>query len=139
MLIAGEGALEEKLQTLIEKLGVADRIKLLSFRTDIAELNTASDFFAFASIQEGLPVALMEAMARGLPVVCSRIRGNVDLIDDGVGGILFDPHSVNECKVAIQKCLLTDKQTMGSHNKEKIKNFSTQTVITQMQEIYERL
>ncbi len=49
-----------------------------------------SDMFVFMSLQEGLPVALMEAMASGLPVICSKIRGNTDLVCDGVNGVFSD-------------------------------------------------
>ena len=55
---------------------------MLGFRNDIYELLKCADAFVFPSKQEGLPVALMEAMAAGLPCIASRIRGNVDLLPD---------------------------------------------------------
>ncbi|WP_242945890.1 glycosyltransferase [Anaerobranca californiensis] len=57
-----------------------------------------SDLFAFPSYREGLPVSLMEAMASGLPIVCSNIRGNSDLIEDGKGGYLIEPDNLNEIR-----------------------------------------
>ena len=84
-LIAGQGKKEEELINLAEELGV--NLHLLGYRTDIVELLNMSDIFAFSSYREGLSVALMEAMAAGLPCVVSRIRGNSDLIEDGRGGI----------------------------------------------------
>ena len=68
----------------MQKNGALDnRVILLGYRTDIIELLRASDIFAFPSLQEGLRVALMEAMSSGVPVMASRIGGNVDLIEDG--------------------------------------------------------
>ena len=53
----------------------------MGYRTDIPELLKASDLFVFPSLQEGLPVALMEAMSCGIPCIASKIRGNADLLD----------------------------------------------------------
>ena len=90
--VAGVGPKEEELRALAESLGVGERFRLLGYRSDVKELYEAADVFVFPSFREGLSVAVMEAMASGLPVVASRIRGNMDLIDDE-GGRHFDPHS----------------------------------------------
>lgn len=75
------------------------------------------DAFAFPSLQEGLPVALMEAMAVGLPIVCSRIRGNVDLIEDGNGGYLYDCHDVEGFADGIKRIIRSNKYNrMGEIN-----------------------
>lgn len=134
-IIAGQGGLASYLQELIKELGLGGRVKLLGFRTDIAELCAAADIFVFPSFREGLSVALMEAMASGLPVVCSRIRGNTDLIDEN-GGCLFDPHSVRKCREAIQTMLARDFASMGNYNRGKVKAFSTENVLREMEKIY---
>ena len=82
LLICGSGREKEHLTALIKELGISDRAHLLGFRNDIYELLKCADAFVFPSKQEGLPVALMEAMAAGLPCIASRIRGNVDLLPD---------------------------------------------------------
>lgn len=87
-VICGQGAYESDLKKLAEELSVADHIQFLGYRNDISEICNCADLFVFMSYQEGLPVALMEAMACGIPVVCSNIRGNTDLIDDGVTGLI---------------------------------------------------
>lgn len=134
-LIAGQGSNSEKLKMIAKNFGISDKLRLLGFRTDIAELLMASDIFVFPSYREGLSVSLMEAMARGLPVAVSRIRGNVDLIDER-GGELFDPHSVGECKRAIRKVLEDDRELMGDYNRRKIQKFSTNVVLEIMDKIY---
>lgn len=89
-VICGRGVLETELKQLTRDLGVEDHVSFLGYRSDICQICHASDLFVFMSLQEGLPVALMEAMACGLPVVCSAIRGNQDLVSDGENGVLSD-------------------------------------------------
>lgn len=87
--IAGSGKLTEELTELIRSLGLEGQIHLLGFRKDARKLMYAMDLFVFPSFQEGLPVAVMEAMAAGLPVIASDIRGSHDLIRDGENGFLY--------------------------------------------------
>lgn len=137
-IIAGEGDLREHLQEVINKLGIADRVRLLGFRSDIGELCEAADVFVFPSFREGLPVSLMEAMASGLPCIVSKIRGNMDLIDEN-GGMLFDQHSVMACKEAIERVLDGEQTNMSAYNLEKIKKFSISVVEEKMKEIYQEV
>ncbi len=137
-VIAGKGGLEDYLKKLIRELDMTDRVKLLGFRNDVRELCAAVDAFVFPSFREGLSVALMEAMAMGLPVACSRIRGNVDLIDEN-GGTLFDPHSVEDCRKAVEKLLNSSAEQMGLYNTEKIKKYEISAVNKKMKEIYSAL
>jgi glycosyltransferase involved in cell wall biosynthesis len=115
---------------------MSERVKLLGYRTDVSELYAVSDAFIFPSFREGLSVSLMEAMVSGLPVVVSKIRGNTDLIDDN-GGLLFNPHSVTECREAIEQVLLSNSDTMVAHNQNKIKKFDVKSVIKQINALYE--
>ncbi|MCD7807157.1 MAG: glycosyltransferase, partial [Lachnospiraceae bacterium] len=135
LAIAGQGPLKEHLTSLIEELGVADRVKLLGYRKDISELCAAADVFVLPSFQEGLSVALMEAMACGLPCAVSAIRGNIDLIDEK-GGVLFDPHSVEETAAALTEIVKGDRVSMGSHNMEKVTEFDSEHVIDIMRKLY---
>ena len=80
--ICGEGELRQYLTDLIHQLGLKKQVRLLGYRTDVSDLCRSSDLFVFPSRQEGLPVALMEAIASKTPVVCSRIRGNTDLVQE---------------------------------------------------------
>lgn len=82
LLLCGHGELNEYLHGLADELGIVDRISFLGYREDMAEIFQASDIFLFPSFQEGLPRAMLEAMASGLPVICSEIRGNTDLMGD---------------------------------------------------------
>ena len=134
-LIAGEGDLHEHLQSVINEQGLSNRVKLLGYRTDVAELYKAADLYILPSIREGLNVSLMEAMASGLPVVCGRIRGNMDLID-AKGGALFEPQNIYECREAIKQALCRDMINLGRYNQEKVRTFSIEEVNRKMQGIY---
>lgn len=81
--IVGQGQ-QDALKQVIREEQMDSRVTLLGFRTDIADLLHAADLFVLPSLQEGLPVALMEALAAGVPCLASRIRGNVDLQAYGV-------------------------------------------------------
>lgn len=133
--IAGVGDKDSYLLDLAKELNLSDRLHLLSYRTDVMELYHSADAFVFPSIREGLSVSLMEAMASGLPVVCSRIRGNVDLIGDK-NGFLFSPYSVDECKTAIESTLHCDLNDISENNLKKIIGFSQTTVLEKMRDIY---
>ena len=137
-IIAGQGELQQRLETLIDELNLRGRVKLLGFRSDVKELYEAADIFVFPSFREGLSVSVMEAMASGLPCVASRIRGNTDLLRNGEGGFLCDPHDALDFAEKIN-ILASDTQlreAMGNSNRMTIQNFSTETVIREMQKIY---
>ena len=70
-VICGHGQLQDYLQNLVKELGVTDHVSFPGYRQDMLEIYRCADIFAFPSFQEGLPMALLEAMASGLPVVCS--------------------------------------------------------------------
>ncbi len=137
-LICGRGELEKKLKHLTEELGIRNKVKFLGFRNDIPELCRISDIFLFPSFQEGLPVSLMEAMAAGLPVVCSNIRGNVDLIEEGKGGFLNSPTDIIGISENIRKLLLDNnlRRSLGQHNLHSIKGFDKRLIKRKMLDIY---
>lgn len=128
--IAGKGDGADYLQELAKQLGV--NLHLLGYRTDIVDLLNTADVYAFPSYREGLSVALMEAMSAGLPCIVSKIRGNVDLIEDGKGGYLCDPNCVDEFAKAIEEV----NESMGAYNKEVMKSFDVKDVIEKTKKIY---
>jgi glycosyltransferase EpsD len=78
-------------RALADRLSVGKRVKFMGYRDDVPDFYRMADAFVFPSFREGLSVSVMEAMAAGLPVLCSAIRGNTDMIEDGVNGFLSEP------------------------------------------------
>lgn len=136
-LICGRGKIEAELRQKAEALGVADRVAFLGYRKDVPQLCNACDLFVFMSLQEGLPVALMEAMACGLPVVCSRIRGNTDLVESGVNGEILDstPEALAE---SIQRLRLDPvrRERYAASAGHTVQAYDLQNVREQMKKVY---
>ena len=103
--IVGQGQLKEKIERRAKELGISNRVKLLGYRNDIKELLWAADIFAFPSLQEGLPVALMEAEAARIPLVASDIRGNNDIVRNGENGYLVKVNNSKEYECAFKNII----------------------------------
>jgi glycosyltransferase involved in cell wall biosynthesis len=101
--IAGEGDLQARLEALIAELGCAKQIRLLGYQADPQRLYEAADVFALASLREGLPNVLLEALAMGVPVVATRVAGIPRLIEDGHNGLLVDPGSETRLAEALDR------------------------------------
>lgn len=87
----GQGPLVDEVAALHASLDLGDRFLLLGYRRDVHDLMAAADVFTLASAHEGLPVAVMEAFAHGLPVVATRVGGLPHQVTDGVEGLLVPP------------------------------------------------
>ena len=88
LLLAGQGSLREAAARRAAERGVGARVHFLGLRADIPEVLAAGDVFALASDWEGTPLAVMEAMAAGLPVVATAVGGVPELVSDGETGLL---------------------------------------------------
>ena len=137
-LICGEGPMKKELQNKAKELGIRHKVKLVGFRNDIPKLHKIADIFVFPSLQEGLPVALMEAMASGLPIVASRIRGNEDLIQNNRGGYLVRAENPTEYAEAIKQMIENPEKRneMKEQNLEVIKGYSQNIVLSRMKEFF---
>jgi glycosyltransferase EpsD len=136
-VLCGKGDQREALEQLAAELGIGDRVHFLGYRLDVPEIYRMADCFAFSSIHEGLPFALMEAMQSGLPIVASRIRGNVDLIDDSIGGILCDVHNSDHYRTGFEKVRTMDATAMAEHNRRKLAEFDLSNTKIRIADILE--
>lgn len=141
LFIVGDGAQEIELKEQVNVLGVEKQVHFLGFRKDVYRICSAADIFLFASLQEGLPVAVMEAMACGLPIVASNIRGNIELVDSNQGGYLVDPNDVDGFVSSINKLINDSKkqEQMRKYNLEKIQKYSIEAVTKQMADMYKSM
>ena len=137
-VICGQGQLEDYLKNLSKELSVENQVHLLGFRKDISTIMQSVDMFAFPSFREGLSVALMESMANGLPVVCSKIRGNVDLIEDEEGGYLVGANDFEIWSKCIEKLLKSQekRKEMGLNNRRKVDGYERTKVLYIMNNLY---
>lgn len=102
-------SLEAEMRASARREGVADRLVFIAPTHRVQDYYRAADLFALPSSREGLPVALLEAMATGLPAVASRLPGATDvLIEDGQDGVLVPPGNVNALADALRR-MLTDR------------------------------
>ena len=134
--IAGTGILSEYLMGLAAQLGVADRVHLLGYRSDVAELYKIADVDVFPSIREGLGLAAIEGMAAGIPLICSDNRGTRDYAVNGVNALVCG--NISDYSEAIGR-LRVDRQLreeMGQSGSHSISYFSQSKVNKKMIHLY---
>jgi glycosyltransferase involved in cell wall biosynthesis len=105
LAIAGGGAEKDRLEALAASKGLTAHVKILGHREDVPDLLAATDVFVMPSLWEGLPLALLEAMLAGKPVIASRTSGIPEAVTDGVDGILTTPGDVAELASALRGVL----------------------------------
>jgi glycosyltransferase involved in cell wall biosynthesis len=133
-MICGTGGLQQYLEQLVHGLSLDDAVHFLGYRTDIPEICQSADLYIFPSLQEGLPVALMEAIAAKTPVIGSRIRGNTDLIVNE--SCLFDPNDADDVALKITDAITNGITGAVQENYEHLKAFELQKVNQRMRLIY---
>lgn len=142
LIIVGEGDQREELEALLADLPCRDRIGLLGFRSDTAELYEAMDVFVLNSLREGLPNVILEAMAMEVPVVATRIAGIPRLIEHESNGLLIRPDSLDELSVALGR-LLKDaalRERLGTAARRTVEeSYSFEVRMEKVRAVYDRL
>lgn len=139
VVIAGEGDQRGSLYALASKLGLSDRVHLLGTRNDVVDLLNSADVFAFPSILEGLPNAVIEAALAGCPVVAADIEPTRQIITNCQSGILFPPRDVSAFADGLKQVL--DDPQYGSSlaseaQRQAERKYDINHIITRLQEIY---
>lgn len=139
--LCGVGPCEEELKELAESKGISEQVHFLGYRADIKELFRAADVFVMPSFREGLSRSIMEAMASGLPCIVSRIRGNVDLIEEGKGGFLCNPSCSEEFTTVLKQISGSDEERkkLGKYNLINVTEFDIERVEEDIEKIYRNL
>ncbi len=140
LIIAGDGELKENLVTLAEKLNIDGHVHFLGFRRDIPDILKSFDVFILPSLREGLPLALLEAMASGLPVVASDVGGIPEVVGDGDFALLVDPHSpegLAEAMVRMAQRPAEELRELGTKARRRALNdFSAERMIRDYEQVY---
>lgn len=125
--ICGAGPLYDQLQAQIKTLNLQGRMRLLGQWDDIPELLAASDVFTLPSRWEGLPMALLEGMMAGLPVIATRVEGVDEVVQSGVHGLLVPTESPDElAKAILQLCRDPEmRHRMGSAAGKRVRDAYT--------------
>jgi sugar transferase (PEP-CTERM/EpsH1 system associated) len=138
LVMMGEGPQKGELRTAIERLGLASVVRLPGWRRDATELLPALDLFVLSSLSEGISLALLDAMAAGVPVVATRVGGNVEIIEPE-SGVLVPPRSPRELADAML-ALIADparRRALGAGGRERVEaEFSLKQMVGNYEALY---
>jgi glycosyltransferase involved in cell wall biosynthesis len=141
--IAGDGPIRASLEHLAVSMGVADRVRFHGFLDprDLARLRAQADIFVLASVAESCSMALLEAMAAGLPLIATNVGGTIELVEHGYNGLLVDPHNA-DALVAALETLARDpaqRQRFAAANRLLVRErFSWNSIARQYESLFER-
>jgi glycosyltransferase involved in cell wall biosynthesis len=142
LLLAGDGRLRESLERQARELGVEPQVKFLGTRRDMPLVYRALDVFVLPSLWEGLPLALLEAMGAGLPVVASRVGGAPEVVRDGVNGRLTPPGDVPALAEAIAELARRPEQraALGEAARDTVReHYSREAMLKKLADLYQEL
>jgi len=141
-LVVGDGERRQALEALAARLGVAESIRFLGWRRDLARIYADLDLVVLTSRNEGSPFSLIEAMAAGRPVVATRVGGVPDLVEDGVTGCLV-PSGDADALAAAMGALLGDpgrRQALGAAGRKRVASaFTAERLLGDVDRLYTEL
>ncbi len=140
LLIAGRGELESQLCQLTATLGVQERVRFLGFRSDVPQVLSTLDCFVFPSLREGLPLALLEAMAEQLPVIAARVGGIPEVCGETTVGRLVRPGDVEILAEAMHSMAATAPAQLHEFGlnarRRALDQFSAERMIREYEELF---
>ena len=142
VLVVGEGSIRSDLMAQTRDLGISKDVVFLGHREDTKKLVEALDIFVLPSLSEGIPMALLEAMAASRAVVASRVGGVPEIVEDGSEGFLVEPMDVNDLT---EKCLRLIQspemaQKMGQMARARVeRDFSAKNMAHRVSRLYKEL
>lgn len=137
LLLLGDGVLLDDMKQYSKTLGIEDNIIFKGYIKEVCNYYQISDICVSSSRIEGLPFNIMEAMSTGLPVIASKIKGHIDLVNPGENGFLYEYNNINEfcnhVKVLFNDRNLLNNMKISSHNLSK--NYSLESVFPKITRI----
>jgi len=139
-LLVGDGEIKQELEDLVKNMNLQSNVLFLGYCTNVKDLLKAFDIFTLPSLYEGLPNAVLEAMAVGKPVVASAVDGILEAVVNGVTGLLVSPGNPEELKDAFIK-LINNRELakqMGENGRKRVENvFLLDKQVEAFQNLYE--
>lgn len=140
LIVLGDGPLKQDIQSKIDVLGLRDKVKLMGNRDDVKELLNASDGYVMSSAWEGLPIVLLEAASAEMPIVCTDVGGNREVVNNGQNGFVVSPANSIELSQAMSEIMDVSpfyRRQMGEVGRRHVeKNFSIEHVVDQWDGLY---
>ncbi len=141
LILAGTGDMEGQLKDLATRLGIADHVTFLGYveRERMPAIYADADLFVLPSMSEGMSMALLEAMAAGLPVIVTETGGAEELVADGVNGRIVRWADVDGLAGALRGCLVQPGALaqMGARSRERAAHFTWSAITTEYCEVLE--
>jgi glycosyltransferase involved in cell wall biosynthesis len=142
LLLVGDGVLQPQLKRMVMELNIQDSVEFLGLRTDIIDLLQQSWGYVLPSRGEGMPNALLEAMACGLPCIATRVSGSEDILVDGVNGLLVESEQPVELAHALRR-LVEDadlaQRLAGAGRATVVRNYQLTRIVEQLLDLYRSL
>lgn len=139
-VVAGDGPLRRELEDEARALGVADGVRFVGYRADIPELLASFDTYVLPSLWEGLPLALLEALAQGLPVVASAVGGIPEIIEHGRNGFLVprgDAQSLSEHLLLLRRDPELRRRIAAANRRRFLAKFDLDSMVGRYVRFYE--
>lgn len=142
LVLVGEGECRSPLEALARELGILERVRFAGRRPSQPSFHHLFDISVLSSISEGMPNAVLEAMAAGRPVVATNVGGTCDAVVDGVTGYLVPPRDPERMAAALET-LLADRdraRAMGEAGARRAReSFRTENAVSTLEKVYTRL
>jgi glycosyltransferase involved in cell wall biosynthesis len=143
LLVVGEGPLKEELKSRAEEIGIASRIIFTGERDDVSRLLSISDVFVLSSVErEGLSIAIIEAMASGLPVVSTLVGGIPEVVEDGMNGFVVAPNDDGALAEALETLIRDEnlRKKMGANGRDTyLRKFTMRKMLLNLETLYDHL
>ena len=142
LVLAGEGTLRAQVQERVNKLGLTSRVHFIGLRTDVPDVLGAADVFVLSSDYEGNPLAVIEAMAAGLPIASTAVGGVPELLENGKEGFIVQPGRAEQLSEAMVTLLKDGKlrRAMGAAAAARAKDkFDVSAMIRAYEELYSEI
>jgi glycosyltransferase involved in cell wall biosynthesis len=140
-VLAGEGSERARLEAQAKELRLADRIVFLGYRADVRHLLDDCDLFVLPSLNEGLPLSILEAMAASKPVIATSVGGTAEVIVNGETGLLVPPADPTALAGAIRAVLSTPQlaERLAMGGAARVRQFSADKMVGDIMRVYDEL